>query len=59
MRVGDEDIDFGLVMGEERMDVGLVNDTSSLALWKDKVGKADKAKVGIEGEPAVHVSSCR
>ena len=59
MRVGNEDINIRFMMSEERMNMRLVDDTGTLALREDKVGKADKAKVGIERKPVIRVRLLR
>lgn len=39
------------VVGEEGVDVGLVEEFGALSLGEDKVGEEDEAEVGVEGKP--------
>lgn len=51
MRFADEDIDVVLVVGEEGVDVGLVEEFGALGLREDEVGEDDEAEESVEGEP--------
>ncbi len=51
VRLADEDVDVVLVMSQERVHVGLVEEFSALGLREDEVGKEEKAEEGVEGEP--------
>ena len=48
---GDEGFDVGFVVGEEGVDVLLVDGTGALGLWEDEVGEEEEADVGVEREP--------
>lgn len=51
MGVGDEVLDLALVLGEERVDVGLVEEAGALGLGEDEVEEEDEADVGVERDP--------
>ena len=48
---GDEGLNVGFVVGEEGVDVLLVDGARALGLRKDEVGEGEEAEVGVEGEP--------
>ena len=48
MRGYDELVDFVFVVGEERVDLGLVEELGALGLGKDEVGEDEEADVGVE-----------
>ena len=48
---GDEDVDVVFVGGEERVDVGLVDEAGALGLGEDEVGEEEEAEVGVERQP--------
>lgn len=47
----DEGVDVVFVVGEEGVDVGLVEEAGALGLGEDEVGEEEEADVGVEGEP--------
>jgi hypothetical protein len=49
---GDEVVNCDLVVVKEGMDVCLVQDSSALCLWEDKVEEEAEANPGVEGNPA-------
>lgn len=51
MRVGDESLYLGLMLREEGVDVGLVEEAGALSLGQDEVGEDEEAEVGVEGDP--------
>ena len=51
--VGNEILDIALVLGEEWVDVGFVEEPSPLGLWKDEVEEEDQPNVRVERDPAV------
>ena len=44
MGLADEDVDVVFVVGEEGVDVGLVEEFGALGLGKDEVGEENKAE---------------
>ena len=50
--LADEDVDVVLVLDDEGLNVGVVEEFGALRLGQDEVGKEDEADPGVEGEPA-------
>lgn len=55
MRVGDEVLYFGLVLGEEGVDIGLVEEARPLGLGQNEVGQDKESDVGVERDPGYDV----
>ena len=51
----DEGVNIRFVMGEEGVDVRLIEEACALRLGQDEIGEEKKAKVGIEGKPCAYV----
>ena len=52
MGLADEEVDVVLVLDDEGLNVGVVEEFGALGLGQDEVGEEDEADPGVEGEPA-------
>lgn len=53
--MSNEVINICFVVGEERVNMGLVDEACALSLRQDEIGKKDQTKVGVEGKPIAGV----
>ena len=52
----DEFVNVMFVVGEEGMDLGLIEKLGALGLGKDEVREEGEADVGVKGQPVICIS---